>query len=542
MVLMNKVDAWVYPKAAVASMCGIAGAFGKGANVEVLSTLLRAIRHRGDTEHFCQHRVGDQFALGTNRLAIVDPENGEQPVTDGNFRFAVSNGEIYNHDELRDYLANDYDFRTECDTEVLVAGWNKWGNELPARLAGMFAIALYDAQTGQWLIARDPLGIKPIYYQFNDHTLYFSSELKALTALQIEVDIEHLEPGCILTSSGQHRYKELAYFAVKQNHQINQIEIVRSALQRSVAMCLPQSKEPVAVLLSGGVDSSTISYLTRLLHDGPVEAFTAAIEGGKSDDLDAALELGRDLQLPVTVVETPVIELQQFYLEQAVRMVETFEPPLVRNATIYYYLCKAVRAAGYKFALSGEGADELFGGYDYVKQYPDSKRDNVIWSSLHQIHRTYLQMADRASMHATLEVRVPYMDSDFVDVVLQLAGDMRIRGNVDKWVLRNLYNRAIPLKNRSRAKCGMNAGAGYGSNDPSEGIYYDAVEKYYARTNMYKQHLEIVAQYCDKYCLDTTNCEEVYNFVQFLGAKYTHYLHAHSRPQLNTQLVLRSNG
>jgi asparagine synthase (glutamine-hydrolysing) len=275
--------------------------------------------------------------------------------------------------------------------------------------------------------------------------------------------------------------------------------------------------------------------LARALHDGPVEAFTVAIEAASSTDRSASEHVCDHLGIPLRVVTLTVSELTSVYLSRGVAMMESFEPALVRNGTIYNMLSRAVRAAGYKFCLSGEGADEVFGGYGYFKCVPEPQKDDLIHRSLEEIHRTYLQMADRASMHASLEVRVPYMDYGLVRTAAVLPPKLRIDGDMDKVALRNLYPGNLPELNRRRDKEGMNSGAGFGSNDPFEGIYAAAVDEHYRKhTGALDRDLNTVGSLRARYALDLRNREEVYNLAQYIRLGYADLAAPHERPQLNT--------
>jgi asparagine synthase (glutamine-hydrolysing) len=516
-------------------MCGIAGILGPAARLDDLHRMLDRIAHRGDATCQQETAVGPAFALGTNRLAIVDPQHGKQPfqTDDGNV-YCVSNGEIYNDSALRETLSRYYDFHTRCDTESILHAWEEYGQNITSHLRGMFAFAIVDRMSGLWALARDPLGIKPLYYARRDSSLFFASEVKALTALSGFNEILTLPPGTIMTAEGIIPYATIDAFGSASEEAGPELCDIRKALESAVECHLPPPGEPVAVLLSGGVDSSTVLFLSRRLHRGPVEAFTIATPQGSSDDLDASTSLCERLDVPLRVISPESLGLTEFYLSSGVYMTETFEPALVRNATTYYFLCRAVRAQGYKFCLSGEGADEIFGGYSYFQGVPKLDRDRLIRRSLLEIHQTYLQMADRASMFATLEVRVPYMDYRFVKQAIRLPTEMRVREGVDKWALRNLYVADLPAVNRLRSKVGMNAGAGYGSNDPGQGIYARAVERHYRNHSGYSADLEVVKAHSELYQLDLTNLEEVFNFARFVEAGFTKLRLNPVRPQLNT--------
>lgn len=522
------------------AMCGIAGIFGAGAeNVAELRQMLSLIAHRGEPNFQDQIGVGDGFCIGANRLAIVDQGGGAQPTLahDGDV-VCVHNGEIYNHAALRTHLSTVHRFSSVCDSEIIPAAWLAFGPELASHFDGMFAFGLHDRRTGSWLLARDPVGIKPLYYCFRNSSVYFASELKALTQIGVD-EVYSLPPGCILTPAGVRAYCKVPVFAESAHDDVDGLETVRQSLMLAVKSHLPESKEPVAVLLSGGVDSSTILYLTRLLHAGPVEAFTISVDGAESQDRFAAEHLCRHLGVPLRLVFAKTSELQQFYLARGVYMTETFEPALVRNATLYHFVCRAVRAFGYKFCISGEGADEVFGGYQYFNQAPAAMRESLIHRSLTEIGMTYLQMADRASMYATLEVRVPYLDFNFIRVAARLPPELRIQGNMNKVALRMLFPKEIPDANRLRPKIGMNGGAGFGSNDPNEGIYAEAVATYYRDKTLRRADFESIKTFIQPYDLLCEDQEEVYNFARFIEYGFHKMKVDRRRLQLNVSGLRR---
>jgi len=270
-----------------------------------------------------------------------------------------------------------------------------------------------------------------------------------------------------------------------------------------------------------------------------VEAYTFAEPGESSADLDAARIVCTHLGVKHIVVSPTRQQLQQFYLQNGVYMVESFEPVLVRNATSYHFVCKAVHENGHKVCLTGEGADEDFGGYDYFKQISDQRtRDQTIWLSLSEVQRTYLQMADRASMFTTLEVRVPFLDSRFVNHCCRIPPSGRIQGNSDKVVLRRIFRDNLPESITNRKKVGMTEGAGFGKNLPNVGVYAEGVNQHYSNNpEAYQCDLAIARDFVSEYKLDLRNNEEIYNFSRFHEFGYTRSVGFNQRPQLNTALL-----
>lgn len=515
-------------------MCGIAGIVGPAANEEVLLEMLCGFRHRGDIAHFGERFIASGNAIGTNRLAIVDPDHGQQPFSSNDgLTLCVFNGELYNCEESRTKLSTVYDFRTECDSEVVLAAYLNWGARMLDHLRGMFALAILDRRKPcPLLLARDPLGIKPLYFATYCDTTYFGSEIKAFQTLKFIDSIRSVGPGEVVFGDKAWRYYSVPQFNVSDDPPVQSCKGLAEALEVTVLAHLPNGTGAVACLLSGGIDSSTILYVASRLRSS-VEAFTFANLDSTSDDLNSARLMCTHLGVPLHVVSPSAKDLQLFYLSQGVLMTETWEPPLVRNAVSYHFLCRAVAARGYKWCLSGEGADELFGGYDYFRQYEQAHQDAAVWSSLVNIHQTYLQMADRASMYATLEVRVPYMDRSFVDYCVALPRRMRICNETGKWGLRNLYP-DIPESIRWRPKTGMNAGAGFGSNDPGKSIYYSAVVEHYQEyPDEYKHDWATCIPLMADFEVNQDDPEEIFNFSRFIKFGFAR-LGKRPRLQLNT--------
>ncbi len=527
-------------------MCGISGIIGAIANPAILTQMLSKIGHRGEPSYFAEVSYGDGFAVGTNRLAIVDSSHGKQPFVSEDQRvLCISNGEIYNYKSFHTIYGQKYKFKTECDIESILAGYLISGEAIFDQIEGMYSVFIRDERNESWYLARDHLGIKPIYYAWDEKSnFYFSSELKSFEGLLLIKEIYTLLPGEVIKNGKLIKNRMLYPFGGEGSSetQENILSQGRNILESAVQKMIPNTGEKIACLLSGGVDSSTVLYLAYLANAGNVEAYTFYNkQAHQSDDYEAAKQICSLLGIKLITVSPTIEELMDFYLKRGVWMTETFECALVRNAVSYHFLCKAVRDDGYKFALSGEGADEILGGYDYFSRLDVSLRDQAIAKSLEEIHRTYLQMSDRASMFATLEVRVPYMDEDFTSYVTQLPSQYRISEKGNKWLLRNMYEGEIPDNIRLRAKVGMNQGAGYGSNDPGESIYYQAISKYYMLAPMQMQNdLELTQAIGRDFGLIDPNQEEIYNFSRYIEYGFGRLKNNQTRPQLNTSQLVKS--
>ncbi len=522
-------------------MCGIAGIKGKEASEAVLNELLLPIGHRGEVKYRNETLVRSGIALGAHRLAIVDEPFGKQPVQSENSQvFCVYNGEIYNHEELRKELRSDYHFKSECDTEVVLCAYLKWGDEFVHHLDGKYCIAIYDGNKNILLLARDPMGIKPLYYARMSDNWIFASEIKSLTALKEDsLEILELGPGSIWKNGMVKPFFSLKKFSkqkISHSEMTNQSIELKKYLSKAVEKRISAKSKQIACLLSGGIDSSIITYLAKKLHP-KVIAYTLAAPNMPSADLIAAKALCEKFNIEHVIVSPPVEEMQQFYLDEGVYMTESFEPVLVRNAVSYHFLCRRVVEDGFKYCLNGEGADELFGGYDFVKEAPISLQDDVIWHSLSIIHKTYLQMADRASMYATLEARVPYMDKDLIEFCLSLPPNARLNEIGNKILLRLAFQDELPDSITNRKKTGMNEGAGFGINASPESIYHQSVKLFYEQyPAKFKEDLDLCKKEAIEGKIDINELEEVYNFAKFIRLGYQKLKNSQNRLQLNTKL------
>ncbi len=518
-------------------MCGIAGVIGKNVDENLLNHLLDKITHRGEEKYRYESISSDWGAMGTHRLAIVDESSGQQPFSNKNV-FCIFNGEIYNHSLLREELSSYYDFTSKCDTEVILNAYLHWGMDFVEHLDGQFAIAIYDTNKESLVLARDRMGIKGLYYTEMKEGWAFSSELKSLSSISDVKYIKQLDSGKSWKSNNITSYFSLQQFNSSETEISlhNYKSEAKKLLINAVAKRIPDESREVACLLSGGLDSSIITYISSTIR--PTVAYTITSPSGDSSDLIAAKDLCSRFNIKHVVISPPVEEMQKFYLEQGVYMTESFEPILVRNATTYHFLCRQLVKDGFKYCLNGEGADELFGGYDFVQEAPKEKRDEIIWNSLSIIDKTYLQMSDRASMYATLETRVPYMDRDFVDLCLSLPPSARLSKGKNKALLRELFLDELSYSITNQRKVGMNEGAGYGVNASSTAIYYQAVKSYYTKfPEKLEEDVGICNEYLSTYQINMVDIEEIYNFAKFFNHNYHRLSNNTLRLQLNGRLI-----
>ncbi len=520
-------------------MCGIAGILGKDICKNDLIQILEPITHRGEESHRFEMFISPEISFGTHRLAIVDEAHGHQPFqSDDKQVTVIFNGQIYNHDKLRKDLSAEFEFNSKCDTEVILKAYLKWGKDFVDYLDGIFGIALYDDYQKELILARDPMGVKPLYFAYDKDRVYFSSEIKSLSKI-VNSEIIELPPGFLWVNSKVQKYFTLGNFNSKHdfNARNNDHELaLKEHLTKAIEKRIKKEDSKIACLLSGGVDSSIVTYLAKQTHPNII-AYTLAEPGKNSGDLESAKKVANFLGIEHIIVSPSVDEMSDFYLKHGVYMTESFEPVLVRNAVAYHFVCRQVVADGFKYCLNGEGADELFGGYDFVSEVSKRQQDEIIRHSLSIIHNTYLKMADRASMFATLEARVPYMDKAFVKLALSLPSEARIQDSMNKVALRNAFQNDLPEEIIYRKKVGMNEGAGFGVNRPDQSIYFTAVKNYYEKKqHQFEKDLALCSKGNKLGHIDLNQVEEVYNFARFIEFNFHKLKDSTARLQLNTAL------
>jgi asparagine synthase (glutamine-hydrolysing) len=416
--------------------------------------MVERLRHRGpDGAGMTDTTVG---SLGHTRLAIVDFEGGHQPL--GDRRAWISfNGEIYNHQELRNRYLGDHELRTRTDTEVILQLYARFGPQCVALLDGMFAFAILSG--GELFLARDPLGIKPLYVGAHGATLYFASEIKALA--EITDDIHEFPPGCWCHSShGETRYYTLgasqpAADAVATETQA--LDTIRATLSAAVTKRL-MADVPIGVSLSGGLDSSIVALLVR---EGLERLDTFAVGVDGSADLAAAREVARFLGTSHHELVYTACDVQAA-LPEVIYYLESCDPALVRSAVPNYFLAR-LASAHVKVLLTGEGADELYAGYAYLSVFGEpATLQSELLSITAALHNTNLQRADRMSMAYGLEARVPFLDVESVALALGLPAEWKLRGpgRPEKALLRRAFADRLPAAIVARPKQKYAAGAG----------------------------------------------------------------------------------
>ena len=459
-------------------MCGIVCAYELKQPAEVLRPQLlemsKKIRHRGPDWNGVYS--DDKAILAHERLSIVDPASGKQPLLspDGKLILAA-NGEIYNHKELRKQLKGQYDFKTQSDCEVILALYQEEGPAFLDRLNGIFAFSLYDAEKDEYFVARDHMGVIPLYMGWDQHgTFYVASELKALEGTCTKIEL--FPPGHYLHSSdGElkrwYSREWMEYDAVKENE--TSIENLREALEAAVHRQL-MSDVPYGVLLSGGLDSSITSavakkYAEKRIESGDTDgawwprlhSFSVGLEG--SPDLAAAQKVADHIG---TVHHEIKFTIQEGLdaIKDVIYNLETYDITTIRASTPMYLMARVIKSMGVKMVLSGEGADEVFGGYLYFHKAPNAQEfHEETVRKLSKLHMYDCLRANKSLAAWGIEGRVPFLDKEFMDVAMSInPQDKMINGErMEKWVLRKAFESYLPESVAWRQKEQFSDGVGY---------------------------------------------------------------------------------
>jgi asparagine synthase (glutamine-hydrolysing) len=484
-------------------MCGIVAIL----NVKEQSQALREktlkmsqkIRHRGPdwSGIYC----GGSAILAHERLSIVDPESGGQPLFSPDRKQVLAvNGEIYNHQEIRRRFAGQYEFQTGSDCEVILALYRQWRESATSNhatpitsmleeLSGIFAFVLYDEERNEFLIARDPIGVIPLYIGYDsDGTVYVASELKAL-----EGQCERYEPFL----PGHYFYSEecevkryyqrdwFSYDAVKDN--AASVEAIHDALEDAVKRQL-MSDVPYGVLLSGGLDSSVISAIAekysemRIEDDSKTKAYWPRLHSF-AVGLKGAPDLAK-AKLVADHIGTVHHEINYTIQEglDAIRdviyFIETYDVTTVRASTPMYLLARVIKSMGIKMVLSGEGADEIFGGYLYFHKAPDAKAFHE--ETVRKLSKLYLYDCLRANKSLSawgVEGRVPFLDKEFLDVAMRTNPEAKMcpGTTMEKKIVREAFADMLPKEVAWRQKEQFSDGVGYSWIDTLKEITAAAV-------------------------------------------------------------------
>ncbi len=489
-------------------MCGFVGAFDlstgsqpidEGLKEELRNQVLemsKTIRHRGPD--WSGVYTGNNAILSHERLSIVDPLSGKQPlVSDDGKIILAANGEIYNHMDIRKKFEGKYDFQTGSDCESIIPLYKKYRRsgdftKMIEELSGIFAFALYDSENDVYLIARDEIGVIPLYQgRDKQGRFYVASELKALEGHC--VTIEEFPNGSYLYSKDEKPVKWYqrdweSYDKVKsapkatdeKGEVINPavIEKVRNGLESAVKAQL-MSDVPYGVLLSGGLDSSIIAAVTQKFSKKRVESdskeaawwpqlhsFAIGLEG--SPDLAAARKAADYIGTVHHEVHFTIQEALDA-LPDVIYHIETYDITTVRASTPMYLLARVIKSMGIKMVLSGEGSDELFGGYLYFHKAPNAREfHEELVRKMSKLHLYDCLRANKSLMAWGVEGRVPFLDKDFIDVAMGLnpSDKMNIKmpdgkQRMEKWILRKAFEDLLPESIAWRQKEQFSDGVGY---------------------------------------------------------------------------------
>lgn len=459
-------------------MCGIVCAFNLKQKTEDIRPqileMAKKIRHRGPD--WSGIYSNDKVIMAHERLAIVDPASGKQPLLseDKNVVLAA-NGEIYNHRDLRKQLKAVYNFQTESDCEVILALYKEKGVGFLDDLNGIFGFAIYDVVQDEYLVARDHMGIIPLYIGWDQNgTFYVASELKALEGVCVKIEL--FPPGHYLSSKDGKFVKWYsrewtAFDAVKENKTC--IAEIKEALEAAVHRQL-MSDVPYGVLLSGGLDSSITSAIAKKYSQKRIEtddaseawwpqlhSFSVGLEG--SPDLAAAKKVAAHIG---TVHHEIKFTIQEGLdaIRDVIYQLETYDVTTVRASTPMYLMARVIKSMGIKMVLSGEGADELFGGYLYFHKAPNAKEfHEETVRKLSKLHQYDCLRANKSLAAWGIEGRVPFLDKVFMDVAMKINPQDKMIGNerMEKWVLRKAFEDMLPESVAWRQKEQFSDGVGY---------------------------------------------------------------------------------
>ena len=459
-------------------MCGIVGIFQiKEQTKELRKKALKMsqkIRHRGPD--WSGIYVGKTAILAHERLSIVDPQSGGQPLYSPDKKQALAvNGEIYNHRDIRERYAGKYEFQTGSDCEVILALYRDKGIDFLEDLNGIFAFALYDEEKDEYLIARDPIGVIPLYIgKDNEGRVYVASELKALEGFCDEY--EPFLPGHYYWSregkmTRWYKRDWTSYDAVKDNPA--SVQDVHDALEAAVQRQL-MSDVPYGVLLSGGLDSSVISAIAKKYSAMRVEtdntaaawwpqlhSFAVGLKG--APDLAKAKEVADHIGTVHHEINYTVQEGLDA-IRDVIYYIETYDVTTVRASTPMYLLSRVIKSMGIKMVLSGEGADEVFGGYLYFHKAPtprDFHEETV--RKLSKLHLYDCLRANKSLSAWGVEGRVPFLDKEFLDVAMRLnpAAKMCPGNTIEKKIVREAFADMLPESVAWRQKEQFSDGVGY---------------------------------------------------------------------------------
>lgn len=450
-------------------MCGIIAIYHKKKlfnSDQVALNLGKKIRHRGPDDSSVLS-FGN-ITVAHERLSIVGVESGRQPITSQDDNLVlVANGEIYNHRKLRYRLKDSYAFKTTSDSEVLLPLFQKYGLDMFSHLNGMYGFVIYDKVNDTCLIARDPIGIIPLYYGYDKNdVLYVASEMKALS--DVCNVISEFPPGHYFLASSESvpvpyykpLWKEFDHVSGNESSAIQIRNSLSSAIQSHI-----DCEVDYGVLLSGGLDSSIISAVAqKLTHEqgkNPLHSFSVGLSG--SPDLIAAKEVAEHIG---TIHHEIIFTVDEGIkaVEDVIYHLETYDITTIRAATPMYLMARKIKSLGLKVVLSGEGSDELFGGYLYFHKAPNAKEfHEETVRKLEQLSKFDCLRSNKAMAAWGIESRVPFLDREFIDVAMTQNPSSKMCGSgvIEKKILREAFEDLLPHHIAWRQKEQFSDGVGY---------------------------------------------------------------------------------
>lgn len=442
-------------------MCGIALILGPDADEIVFEQMLKVLEPRGEIEEiFC----ADGLLAGAQRLPIVDRSRAVQPWLSADGRWLLCyNGEIFNYRQLRAELTGlGRALRSESDTEVVLEAFLEWGDDAVSRFRGEFAFAITDRETGRTYLARDPVGVKPLYWSSLDGHLHVASEVKAL--VPVGAKISEVPPGHDGWASAAEPPVLAPYVDVPGlgadktplDDPAEAAKLLRLAVEDSVRVRV-DTDLTVGVILSGGLDSSIVLTHVREMHPDCV-ALTIGAPG--SDDLLYSRRLTAELGVPHEVIDVRPGDIGAEAIREAIRISELTEYGDIINAVVCLPLFARARQLGIKVVLTGDGSDELFGGYRMFDRIGGNTSLRLFQHVISNLHRTELQRVDRMSMGYGVEARVPYLDPALVELALRMPADLKARDGQEKWIMRQAFADMLPDYITARPKNPMSHASG----------------------------------------------------------------------------------
>ena len=518
-------------------MCGIISIFNISRQTDELRQkalrMSQKIRHRGPdwSGIYC----GGTAILAHERLSIVDPESGRQPLFSPDRRQVLAvNGEIYNHQEIRERYRDTYSFQTGSDCEVILALYRDQGVNFLEQLNGIFAFALYDEEQEAFLVARDPIGVIPLYIGYDDDgKVYVASELKALEG-QCQ-RYEPFPPGHYLYSKDGEirRYYKRDWFDYEQGKDNGgTADDVHHALEEAVRRQL-MSDVPYGVLLSGGLDSSVISaiaakYAQRRVETGGREAawwprlhsFAVGLKG--APDLAKARMVAEHIGTVHHEINYTIQEGLDA-IRDVIYFIETYDVTTVRASTPMYLLARVIKSMGIKMVLSGEGADEVFGGYLYFHKAPNAKafHEETV-RKLSKLHLYDCLRANKSLAAWGVEGRVPFLDKEFLDVAMRLNPQLKMcpGQTVEKKIVREAFAHMLPSEVAWRQKEQFSDGVGYSWIDTLKQITSERVSD------------EQMAHASERFPINPPRCKEEYFYRSIFAEHFPSESAARSVPSV----------